>query len=1162
MASMSLSVNNVSGYAATSVVATGVGTAWQSNTAFFAMFGSISNVSVNVGQQTASFTYTPPAAFNPSKLLDVISDSFDSATSSVPIAWLEVPTTAAQPMPGLLDPTSVMVSSTTVLPSAPFTTLAGAGTNGITFSQITSMATNYTAIVIGDAVTKTIYVLNMSGVQQAKWTVAYTVASVSVDPSGNVYVLEPQAPTNNYTGVVHQYSPTGTFNWSTTVPHTADWGCGWQSSGSWYFLCNQRSGGSALASQLINTDSTLGSTSNIGFDAYEIRPHFGCQVAGGDIAISDSTHYVTSYDGSGTQIFKFGSSGGRFTQATNGWNFSLLAGAVRMTDGTFYVLDGGDGFYRFDGTTGAQTGFISKAGFGVVTSPYDPTEAVVDEYYPFISDGTNFYFSSSFCNGVAGAQLISVSRTMLDAMFSYPQEHKYRNTNLGPGAAILTGAPANYFTSNPHVSVYLDSWWGNLTGISANYRITSYINIPSQQQTTSWTPLSLTMPSGGNSSSTPIPNIPSNPGAYFVEVQLLHNNVAISEEALWYGVGIAGSTFNYSTLSSYGGPSYGGCFSSRSVDLNDEIFGSLGVTRDQFSWASCLTTATGTPNFSSMDTMIQNGANEAALKGQLYYIQVMGGSTMDVALVNAGINNATGNTWLQDQTTALVNHYKTLLGANKIACWECWNEPNNSYQGGSVGGSNFATNVMAPFYAGVKAADATANVVGPATLKLDFTFLNAFASNNGLSYCDIVSFHPYTEFYHTFEEEGNIEAVNSLLSLMAANASSGKQIWCTEMGYSNQIPTSIFGQAEQFVRTMLWGKILGITKFYAYVLEGNAADGGGEHYGIIEFTDNNSPVYMQPSGYACMTAKSLIANRPLVSQTITNAPHVYAVLLGGSDHLVAAWSDDAPIEMQFNFSVASTIVVHDVFGNPTTYTNARQLVLTVNQLPVYLEFPSGVNCTVAPYETFGTNLNLAGAVSVSSTNPNTLVSCINDGISDAQNGIGTLDNIYGWAQNVGDIAPYVIVTFASSQTVNRVWVGGHSVRSSFPGLRSYKISTKVGGVWTVQATITNQYYKRSAWVTFPAIANCQAVRIDIQVLNYGGASGGSPSWFWYIDAAHPKVNTLWNNNTAQFYPPALLYEFEAYAPGISAAVFPPSGVYPNTSLFPTSGVYPPTAVYP
>jgi hypothetical protein len=133
----------------------------------------------------------------------------------------------------------------------------------------------------------------------------------------------------------------------------------------------------------------------------------------------------------------------------------------------------------------------------------------------------------------------------------------------------------------------------------------------------------------------------------------------------------------------------------------------------------------------------------------------------------------------------------------RVATYEVWNEPNQSYFWRPEPNAAAYTALLRAAYPAIKAADSGAFVLGGATTggwsgtsgpKLDpVVFLDRVYAAGGGGYFDAWSHHPYTfnlAYSPSSAWSKMAETSPSISSVMAAHGDAGKPLWATEFGAS------------------------------------------------------------------------------------------------------------------------------------------------------------------------------------------------------------------------------------------------------------------------------------------------------------------------------------------------------------------------------------------
>ena len=683
---------------------------------------------------------------------------------------------------------------------------------------------------------------------------------------------------------------------------------------------------------------------------------------------------------------------------------------------------------------------------------------------------------------------------------------------LGFGAGLVTGATGNYFRpgQTPVVSARFDPWWApHAPGLSLSYVVRRHDQIRAGQ---SGIPVTTPLPTTAEGlSAMPLALPAARPGAYEVDARLVTGDGAVvGSTCLSYTVGAPGHRLDFAALPP--GADYGGPAPARGVALADVL--GTGGFRAEVRWSQLLPDPNGPMHFGAYDAAFAAAAREATARGVAWWVQLGRGDPTERALVANG-------TW-EARVRELVAHFRGVVPA-----WEAWNEPNILFGPADA----YVNQILRPFSRAVKVADPGALVIGGSAVGVDLAYYDAIGRAGGFALMDVIGIHPYTSHGRAFEEQGTPAALTRLREIFASHQAADKPLWITESAWWSDGPGSYLSQADKVARVLMWNRALGISRWSYFTMEGAFGD-WDVSFSLIEATSQVD--YVKPGALGLMTAAAQTGGRPFGGFVDTRIPHAYVASFGsrpgGGDVLLAAWTDEMNITAALVADATTTVSVADVFGavTPLVLPAGQPVALRLSGSPVYVTAPAGVPLRIAPTETFGANVaaHATGgrASATSATGPNQPNGAI-DGTVGAINNtdIGTLP---AWSSAPGDGAPTLTVSLPQPTSVNRVLVAGHSNGSVVPGLRDYDVAVLDAGGWTTVAQVRGQFHTRTSAITFPA-RHATAIRVTVTAVNASGYAGGIKPWFWPVDGG------MLSDPNAPWYGPAVIYEVEAYAPGVT-----------------------------
>ena len=918
------------------------------------------------------------------------------------------------------------------------------------------------------------------------------VSEPVVDPSGNIYL-------SSYYGMaVDKFSPSGALLWSVDPMNgnpEALFAVG--SGASWKLVTSIVQN---TASSLV-VDPSDGSVSG-SFPLYANSSDFVTQETGGNLLVS-ANGYVETVSPTGHVLSTFGAPNieGNGTHTGSGTQFYYPGQAVQGPDGTIYAADppytieatAPDGILEGSSTLG---GGLAFGGWGL---------ALV---------GSTFYFQSGAPYNDSADAISTFSLADLQSFLTSVQPP---SDSLGWGAGLATPAIGNYFGpgTTPTVDATFDPWWTSLAGsLRLSYSVENQASLTAETVPAATTiPLPTTAAALGDIPLA-LPAADTAPGPYEVQATLLDTATTppttLGTTCLPYTVGATGDRLDLGTLPA--GSGWGGPTDPRGVALNAQLGLDSLRSGQVIDWTSFLpdcnasaptaaTCGASALNFASASTDPYKAAYLADQDHINYWIQVSGGESMAMALVNSGL-------W-QGDIAALVAHFAT-VPAGCGACapvtkWEPWNESNNTGWGN---GGTYATSVLKPFYAAVKSVQpgAASTVIGGSTLGPSVGWWQQLIAAGGLAWMDVAAIHPYTGSNDAYEEDGTPTQVRQLQALLG-----GKPLWFTEIGWWSNGDYNFLGQANDVARSMIWQKVLGVAAQNYFFDEGGWGN-DGVSFSLIQ--SSSSVDYVKPAALATMATSQQLAGRAYQAMPSTGIPQGYRAdfgpVPGGTTDLAALWTDgvaeQAAVTLTSPSGTPGPMTVTSEFGSSTTVQAASGVTyrLPVSDQVNYLTYPSGDTLTIGPTESFGTDLaSSAAQATATATSGNASAA-----IAGLPVGYGQ-----GWTSGAGDTTPALTVTLARASTLDRVIVDTQSAGSTATSVRNYTLSAnEPGSGWVTVATETGQYRNHEELLSFAPLVATQ-LKISVSEVNFGGYYGGGiPPW--------------WSASTPA---PAFIHAIQAYA---------------------------------
>jgi hypothetical protein len=895
-----------------------------------------------------------------------------------------------------------------------------------------------------------------------------------IDPSGNIYL-------STYYGLrVDKFSSSGTLLWSVDPESGNPTGLFSVGTGSGFEL--MVSLGHAARSDVLNlsTGAVSGSFPVVSNGDYVT------QESNGDL-LESGNGYVTTYSPAGVELSTFGAAqgGGAGVHTGSGTQFYYSAQAVQGPDGTIYTADP---LHTIEATS--PQGFLQN-------STTLGTSLTMGGYNFYLVGSTLYYQGGPPFN--TGAD--NISSIPLATLTAYLGAIHVPTDSLGWGAGLSSTATANYFApgTTPSVVATFDPWWvSEASHLQLSYSVENAASLTAGTVPAPTTiPLPTTAP-GLASIPLTLPAADQQPGPYQVQATLLDTSTSpptsLGTTCMPYTVGATGDGLNLASLPS--GIGGGGPTDSRGVALNSQL-GLDGLRGATINWStflpncstSNLTAAACGPSamtFANAPSDYFKAAAEALADHVTYWLQASGGSfgTVETDLVEDG--------WWAGDVSALVNYYAHVpagCGAcAPVTMWEPWNEPNNT---GFSNATQYVDQVLQPFYAAVKAIlpGSSSTVIGGSSLDVPIGWWQQLIAAGGLNDLDVASIHPYTGNNDSFEEYGNIPAIQQLEGMLG-----GKPLWFTEVGWWSDGDYNFLNQANIVARAMIWQKVLNIPVWNYFFDEGNWGN-DGVSFSLIQ--TNSGDDYVKPAALATMATSNQIAARPFVSTPATGIPQTYEATFGPdasqNNQLAALWSDGLTTTGSVSVTAPGggsvPVTVTDEYGHATSVsvTSGSVYSLPISDQVTYLSYPVGDTLSVSPPQPYGTDLAATTASNHSSATASS---------GSASGAIAGTTSGSGWSSGFGDSDPSLTVTLAGPATVNRVVVDTQSVGSTATSVRNYVISVdEPTNGWTDVATVTGQFRTHELQSVFaPVVAS--AVRITVSEVNFGGYYGGAIPPFW------------------------------------------------------------------
>jgi hypothetical protein len=1075
------------------------------------------------------------------------SNAPDSNAALTPAIAASTPTVSVC---GARSPSDTQEYTGPTLPSSPASTViansdgffrywAGPGSVDPRWYVLQSISTTQLGFAVYDAKTDNLYATFTIHIP-ANLQGQHSVGTFAVDPtSGNVFVGTYVA--NNHGGSVSSWSwtpgATPATNVILTTPNWSQYTTGMLVGGVYGYtdqngtfrvaaVVGNGSSGTEAYSNTYDADGTSGAEEPGAYMGNNdvVGTVVNVSADDNDLVSADtqSGQYVRVYNSTGTaQTFHMGTSQGASGEP---WHFYILTSANIESNGDIVVADSGHGL-EFFSPSGVLLGTVDDNAGTTDPNPAIGASLTDDSNLQLVNG--NYYFSTGgvFANPQSIQEMTAANA---DLIVNAPQGAPYV---FGVGAGLYASAADNYFPSGttPQVGLEFYPWWASAAAnFTVQYTVSTIqqvaANTTGPTQSFALSSVLSGTPTGPVQVPLALPT-PTTPDLYEVNAALLESGTVVGADCLRYSIGAPGDSFAPSALPS----SQDAAAVAVAAELGQKL------VRSSYDIDDCLTGVTTPTDLTALNcpagmvTDVDAAAALAAVDGVQYEIEVADGGSLDNALISSG-------QW-QRLVTAFVS------GFPAVTDWEAWNEMNNTYSGNA---STCVTQILEPFYNGVKAAAPLDTVVGGSVLNVSIGFWQAVGAAGGFQYMDVIGDHPYTGSNRSFEEEGQVALLQQLQSVIASDpGGAGKPIWDTESGFWSSGTDGYYSQGDKLVRKLILESSLGIGDVYNF-MDIDSYDISGEVWGLIDSSG------LDPGGLAAVTYGHILGGRTFEGWLPTSIPHSYAAEYGPSltdpDGVVAVWSDDYTVSAQLTLSGGGPATVTSEYGGANQVPSGS--AFSVGGAVQYVTVPLGQTLSIHAGESFGANY--AAAADGATASASATLHCgsgyspspgdaIGTGAPggvavDNAEGYGDLcDGIPAWTDSVDtDPNPTLTVTLAAPEALDRIYISGQGLGSVETGLRSFDVQVNSGSGFNTVASVTNNFFQRDTLVTFSPRANVSAIRITDVTINYSGYGDGLPPNFWSSSFSASELATI--------------YDVEAYGPGTTNA--PPPTV---SSVAPDQG---------
>jgi hypothetical protein len=227
----------------------------------------------------------------------------------------------------------------------------------------------------------------------------------------------------------------------------------------------------------------------------------------------------------------------------------------------------------------------------------------------------------------------------------------------------------------------------------------------------------------------------------------------------------------------------------------------------------------------------------------------------------------------------MVSRYK-----DRVKAWEVWNEPNIAFWTGSI--EEYA-DLMKSACVAAKKADPGCKILLGGVAGFDPQYLKRIYGYGCEPYFDIMGVHPY-QFDDKFNDGYFVSQLRDLHRLMAEHGDAQKEIWLTELGWSNgdpkiTEPVQARLLAQCFI-TSLTLRDANVAKTFWFSIK----DWGGPGFGLLR--DNGTP-------------KPALGAYSVVAESLEGADYIRSLPMGdmrcylfrkAGKPILAVWQDGKP----------------------------------------------------------------------------------------------------------------------------------------------------------------------------------------------------------------------------------------------------------------------------
>jgi hypothetical protein len=392
---------------------------------------------------------------------------------------------------------------------------------------------------------------------------------------------------------------------------------------------------------------------------------------------------------------------------------------------------------------------------------------------------------------------------------------------------------------------------------------------------------------------------------------------------------------------------------------------------------------------------------------------------------------------------------------NDVKYWEPRNEPN-----GTVSGSHFAQNEMKRFYETVKSVDPTLKVLGPGTVTIGpnphgLAWIEDFFKAGGAKYIDVFSFHAYNNVNGDVWLARN--SLNQLNALFKKYGVENLEKWQTEQGYFAAMYGAYLPRHQgnwTMVQMMVYEQY-GIPKEHNHYWY----DKSHGFWDQPTWWQNDDGSLNPAAALMRVWSEELYGTRFVRSFNFGEPGNKLYLgnLFQGPGKTVAAFMSAGTPNGQVELKVtgATSLRVVSAFGvEQTVPVQAGKVLLTVPELPVYVQLQTGQTLDVVPTN-WGRNLARSpGVVATAQGNPaHPKEANVPNDIAKITN--GALENWYyrqvprdqPWMSNVPRFPAWVELRLPARTSISRAVIYAAPPWQMQSTLLTYDLQYDDNGVW-------------------------------------------------------------------------------------------------------------------